>query len=75
MFTELKKLKLIEKARSRIRETAIDNAKKRLALENMPVDRLSPEEREALVDEEETKIIERLKKGSLVAVAIALGLH
>ena len=75
MFTELKKLRQFEKARGRIRERAIDNVKKRLALENMPVDRLSPEEREALVDEEETKIIDKLKKGSLVAVAVALGLH
>lgn len=75
MFTELKKWKLVEKAQCRIREAAIDNAKKRLALENLSVDRLSPEELEGLVDDEERKIKENLKKGSLVAVAVALGIH
>lgn len=75
MFTELKKWKLIEKAQGRIREAAINSAKKRLALENLSVDRLSPEELEGLVEEEERKIIENLKKGSLVAVAVALGIH
>ena len=75
MFTKLNKWKLIEKAQSRIREAAIDNAKKRLALKNLSVDRLSPEELEGLVDDEERKIKENLKKGSLVAVAVALGMH
>ena len=75
MFTDLKKWKLVEKAHSRIREAAINNTKKRLALKNLSVDRLSPEELEGLVEDEERKIIENLKKGSLAAVAVALGIH
>ena len=67
--------RLIHKGRQRLRDRAIVNAKKRIALAGRAPDSFTEGELEGVVREEEVKLIERLKKGSLVSIAIALGIH
>ena len=67
--------RLINKGRQRLRDRAIVNAKKRIALAGRTPDSFTEGELETVVREEEVKLIERLKKGSLVSIAIALGIH
>ena len=67
--------RLIAKGRHRLRDRATVNAQKRIALAGRTPDSFTEDELEAVVREEEVKLIERLKKGSLVSIAIALGVH
>ena len=81
MFGKLKttavnaKDRLIDGGRHRIRETAIKNAKKRIALSGRALESFDKDELEVIVAEEEAKFVTKLKTGSLAAVAVALGLH
>ncbi|MDE0661368.1 MAG: hypothetical protein OXI79_17170 [Gammaproteobacteria bacterium] len=81
MFGKLKstavttKDRLIVGARHRIRETAIKNAKKRIALSERSLESFDKDELEVIVADEEARFVTKLKTGSLVAVAVALGLH
>ena len=69
------KERLIANGRDRLRDQAIANAAKQMALNGRNPASYAEDEREAIVAEEELKLIERLKKGSLVAIAVALGVH
>ena len=81
MFGKLKstavtaKDRLIVGGRRRIRETAIKNAKRRIALSGRSLESFNEDELEVIVAEEEAKFVTKLKTGSLVAVAVALGLQ
>tara|TARA_R110001583_G_scaffold32632_2_gene111041 strand:- start:428 stop:658 length:231 start_codon:yes stop_codon:yes gene_type:complete len=73
MITQTKD-KLIAKYRLRIREGAISNAKKQLALRGITPKELGPDELEILVHDEELKLKTRLKNYSLAALIAALTL-
>ncbi|CAA0080626.1 Uncharacterised protein [Zhongshania aliphaticivorans] len=68
------KNKLITKYRARIREGAISNAKKQLALKGITAGELTPDELEILVYDEELKLRGRLKNYSLAALIAVLTL-
>lgn len=69
------KERLVATTRGRIRDAAIKNARKRLALNGVNPRSLSEEELESFVAEEESKLIERLKKGSLLAALVVAGVQ
>ena len=71
----LTKERVLARGRKKIREVAIENAKKRIALSSRTAKSLTSEEREAIVAEEEFKLKEKLKQGSLVALLVFFGLH
>ena len=73
MITQTKD-KLLNKYRKRIREGAISNAKKQLALRGITAAELDPDELEILVHDEEVKLRGRLKNYSLAALIAALTL-
>ena len=73
MITQTKD-KLIAKYRARIREGAINNAKKQLALRGITPAELGPDELEILVHDEELKLRGKLKNYSLAALITALTL-
>lgn len=62
------------KARRLIRERAIRQAKRRIALENRRVEDFSRDELEVVVAEEERKLLARLSHVSLGGVLVLLGL-
>ena len=66
--------KLIDKYRHKIREKAIVQAKKRIALSGKNVEEFSQDELEFIVLEEEQKIKAGLRNTGIVALLIALGL-
>ena len=66
--------KLIDKYRHKIREKAIVQAKKRIALSGKKVADFSPDELEFIVVDEEQKIKAGLRNTGIVALLIALGL-
>lgn len=68
------KNKLLFKYRSRLRESAIERAKRRLALDDIQPSDLSSDEMEVIVAEEESKIKGKLKDLSLGALITALTL-
>jgi hypothetical protein len=65
---------LLAKYRTRIREHAIINAKKQLALRGITPGELEPDELEILVYDEEVKLRGKLKNYSLAALITALTL-
>jgi hypothetical protein len=65
---------LLCKYRTRIREGAITNAKKHLAMRGITPTELGPDELEILVNEEEVKLRGKLKNYSLAALITALTL-
>ena len=67
--------RFVHKGRSRLRKRAIGNAERHMALNGRTPESYTEDERETIVAEEELKLRERLKKGSLVAIAIALGIQ
>ncbi len=69
------KERLIAQGRDQIRERAIEQTKKRLALKGRSSAEFTQEELEAIVAEEESKLIEKLKKGSLVALLVFFGIQ
>jgi len=73
MITQAKD-KLLNKYRARIREGAIANAKKQLAMRGVAPGELGPDELEILVHDEEVKLRSRLKNYSLAALIAALAL-
>tara|TARA_R110001592_G_scaffold303829_1_gene576080 strand:+ start:497 stop:727 length:231 start_codon:yes stop_codon:yes gene_type:complete len=73
MITQTKN-RLIAKYRARIREGAISNAKKQLALRGITPSELGPDELEILVHDEEVKLRAKLKNYSLAALIAALTL-
>ncbi|MEX1669641.1 hypothetical protein AB4876_12045 [Zhongshania guokunii] len=68
------KEKLLAKYRARIREGAIANAKKQLALKGIAPGELGADELEILVYDEEVKLRGKLKNYSLAALIAALTL-
>ncbi|WP_320837049.1 hypothetical protein [Zhongshania sp.] len=68
------KNKLLAKYRTRIREGAITNAKKQLAMKGITAGELGAEELEILVHDEEVKLRGKLKNYSLAALIAALTL-
>ncbi|WP_373090275.1 hypothetical protein [Zhongshania sp.] len=68
------KNKLLAKYRTRIREGAITNAKKQLAMKGITPDELGADELEILVHDEEFKLRGKLKHYSLAALIAALTL-
>jgi len=65
-----------ESFRTRLRKRALENAKKRLWVEGLQIPDLSPEEFEAVIKEEEDKIITDMKiKGSLSVALSAMGFN
>ena len=66
--------RVIAEARGRIREKAIKRAKSRIALANRRIEDFSENELEALVAEEEEKLLARRWQMPLAAVLVALGL-
>jgi len=66
--------KLIDKYRHKIREKAIVQAKKRIALSGKKVADFSQDELEFIVVDEEQKIKAGLRNTGIVALLIALGL-
>ncbi|MFT5889553.1 MAG: hypothetical protein ACI9BO_002380 [Zhongshania sp.] len=73
MITKAKNT-LLSKYRARIREGAITNAKKHLAMRGITPTELGPDELEILVNEEEVKLRGKLKNYSLAALITALTL-
>jgi hypothetical protein len=73
MITKAKNT-LLSKYRARIREGAIANAKKHLAMRGKTPTELGPDELEILVNEEEVKLRGKLKNYSLAALITALTL-
>ena len=71
---ERTKERIIAEARGRIREKAIRRAKSRIAIAKRRVEDFSEDELEALVAEEEEKLLARLWQMPLAAVLVALGL-
>lgn len=67
--------RLVATTRGRIRDAAIRNAKSRLALNGVDPRSLSEEELESVVAEEESRLIEKLKKGSLLAALVVAGVQ
>ena len=65
--------RVIEESRGRIREKAIKRAKSRIALANRRIEDFSEDDLEALVAEEEQKLLRRLWQMPLAAVLVALG--
>jgi hypothetical protein len=65
---------LIDKYRHKIREKAIVQAKKRIALSGKTVADYSQDELEVIVHEEEQKLKAALRNTGVVALLIALGL-
>lgn len=66
--------RLIDKYRDKIREKAIVQAKKRIALSGKKVADFSEDELEFIVVEEERKIKSGMRNTGIVALLIALGL-
>ena len=66
--------KLLAKYRARIREAAIANAKKQLAMRGITPSEMEPDELEILVHDEEAKLRGKLKNYSLAALIAALTL-
>lgn len=69
-----KRDRLIDQSRSKIRERAIQRAKARMALHGKKVTDFDEEGLEAIVKDEEDKIVQQLKKSTLYAVLIFVGL-
>ena len=73
MLAERTRELIIGKSRRWIREKSIKRAKTRIALANKRVADFSEDELEALVAEEERKLLASLSHMSLAAVLVALG--
>ncbi len=67
--------KLIRKSANKIREWAIRNAKKRIALKGKSPNELSEEEIEVIVAEEEEKIKLQIQASGATAVMVMLGIY
>lgn len=65
---------LLTKYKSRLREKAINAANSRIILAGNRVEDFDEDELETIVYEEEDKIIQNLKAGSLVALLVVLGI-
>ncbi|MDE0451170.1 MAG: hypothetical protein OXI90_05310 [Gammaproteobacteria bacterium] len=66
--------RILAEARGRVREKAIRRAKSRIAIAKRRIEDFSEDELEALVAEEEEKLLARLWQMPLAAVLVALGL-
>ena len=66
--------KVFQAGKSRIREEAIRRCKAKLALQGKTVDDFTTPEIEAIVAEEEKKVINSLKTRSLLGIIAILGL-
>ena len=69
-----KKDELLNTYRHRLREKAILAAKSRIVLAGKRVGDFTENELESIVSEEEDKIIQNLKAGSIIALLVALGI-
>lgn len=69
-----KKTQLIEASRSRLREKAIKNAKVRIALAGREVGDYTQDQLEIIVNDEEEKLVGKLKQSGVAVVLIGLGL-
>jgi hypothetical protein len=69
-----KKDELLNTYRHTLREKAIHAAKSRIVLAGKGVGEFTEDELESIVSEEEDKIIQNLKAGSILALLIALGI-
>lgn len=67
--------KLIKKSANKIREKAISNAKKRMALKGKSPTELSEDEIEVIVEEEEEKLKLKIKASGGTAIMIMLGIY
>ena len=65
---------LLTKYKGKLREKAINAAKSRIILAGNRVEDFDESELEYIVHEEEEKIIQNLKAGSLVALLVVLGI-
>jgi hypothetical protein len=66
---------ILDKYRSKIRERAIIQAKKRIALSDKKINDFTQDELEVLVLDEEEKLKRALRQSGVVALLITLGLN
>ncbi len=68
-----KKTQLIEASRFRLREKAIKNAKVRIALAGREIGDYTQDQLEIIVNDEEEKLVGKLKQSGVAVVLIGLG--
>lgn len=66
---------ILDKYRSKIRERAIIQAKKRIALSDKKINDFTQDELEVIVLDEEEKLKRALRQSGVVALLITLGLN
>ena len=69
-----KKTQVIEAYRSRLRDKAIKNAKVRIALAGKEVSDYTQDQLEIIVNDEEEKLVGKLKQSGFGVVLVGLGL-
>ena len=69
-----KKTQAIEAYRSRLRDKAIKNAKVRIALAGKEVSDYTQDQLEIIVNDEEEKLVGKLKQSGFAVVLVGLGL-
>ena len=67
--------KLIKKSANKIREKAISNAKKRIALKGKSPSDLNEDEIEVIVAEEEEKLKLKIQASGAAAIMVMLGIY